>query len=133
MHKILLVEDDSTILMFLKHCLDTEGYMTVTAENAKTALGWIKETRFDLAVLDLSLPDGNGREICAAIKENPRTRATQVIILTGDSSNDARIQSNLDAEADLFLNKPIEPGDLRKAVKKILTKSEKKKLLLRSR
>jgi DNA-binding response OmpR family regulator len=133
MHKILLVEDDSTVLLFLKHCLDTEGYLTMTAENAATAMSWVKETRFDLAVLDLALPDGNGMEICAAIKENPKTRATPVIILTGNSSNNARIQSNLDAQADLFLNKPIDPGDLRKAVKKMLNVSEKKKLLLRSR
>jgi DNA-binding response OmpR family regulator len=133
MHKILLVEDDSTVLLFLKHCLDTEGYLTMTAENTATAMSWVKETRFDLAVLDLALPDGNGMEICAAIKENPKTRATPVIILTGNSSNNARIQSNLDAQADLFLNKPIDPGDLRKAVKKMLNVSEKKKLLLRSR
>jgi DNA-binding response OmpR family regulator len=133
MDKILLVEDDSTVLLFLKHCLDTEGCMTVTAENAKTAMSWIKETRFDLAVLDLSLPDGNGMEICAAIKENPKTHATPVIILTGNSSNDVRIQSKLDAQADLFLNKPIEPGDLRKAVKKLLGVSQAKRLLLRCR
>ena len=132
MKKILVVEDDKLLLEYLKHCLETENCVTVTAENKETALKWIKETRFDLALLDLELPDGNGMEICATLKGNPRTRSTPVIILTGNNSNDARIKSNLDAKADLFLNKPIDPADLREAARKLLDSSEKRKLLLRA-
>lgn len=131
MSKILVVEDDRLLLQFLKHCLETEGYLTVLAENGEKALGWLKETRFDLAILDLQLPDMNGLQICGAIKGDPRTRSTPVIILTGNSTNDVRIKSNLVANADLFLTKPIDPADLRAAVKKILQAAENKRLLLR--
>lgn len=132
MSKILVVEDDGLLLQFVKHCLETEGYLTVLAENGKKALGWLKEARFDLAILDLQLPDMNGLQICETIKDDPRTRSMPVIILTGNSANDVRIKSRLVANADLFLNKPIDPDDLRSAVKKILQAAEKKRLLLRN-
>lgn len=132
MSKILVVEDDGLLLQFVKHCLETEGYLTVLAEDGKKALGWLKETRFDLAILDLQLPDMNGLQICETIKDDPRTRAMPVIILTGNSANDVRIKSSLVANADLFLNKPIDPDDLRSAVKKVLQAAEKKRLLLRN-
>ena len=131
MAKILIVEDDRSLLELLKHCLESEGYMIVTAETGASAMNWLKESRFDLALLDLMLPDMNGAQICAAIKESPRTRATPVVILTGNTSNEARIRSGLEANADLFLNKPIDTADLRKAVKTILEAADRKKLLLR--
>ncbi|MDA8131665.1 MAG: response regulator transcription factor [Elusimicrobia bacterium] len=131
MPKILLVEDDKSLLVLLKHCLETEGYMVVTAETGDAAMNWIKESRFDLVLLDLMLPDMNGAQICASIKESPRTRSIPVIILTGNTSNEARIRTGLEANSDLFLNKPIDPADLRKAVKTIIEAAERKKLLLR--
>ncbi|MDA8130587.1 MAG: response regulator transcription factor [Elusimicrobia bacterium] len=132
MAKILVVEDEKSVQDLVKYCLEADGYMVVTADDGKMASSWIKEIKFDLAILDLCLPDANGIEICASIKEDPKTRATPVIILTGNSSNEARIKSNLEAKADLFLNKPISPDDLRSAVKTMLAAAEKKKLLLRN-
>ncbi|MDA8243593.1 MAG: response regulator transcription factor [Elusimicrobia bacterium] len=132
MAKILVVEDEKSVQELVKYCLEADGYMVVTADDGKMAGSWIKEIKFDLAILDLCLPDGNGIEICASIKEDPKTRAMPVIILTGNSSNEARIKSNLEAKADLFLNKPISPDDLRNAVKTMLAAAEKKKLLLRN-
>ncbi|OGR97592.1 MAG: hypothetical protein A2016_03875 [Elusimicrobia bacterium GWF2_62_30] len=132
MNKILVVEDDPSIMEMLKYCLESQGYMIISAENGKTALNWVKEGNIDLAIIDLGLPDMNGMEVCRTIKDNPRTRATPVIILTGNSSNEARIESRLVANANLFLNKPIDAGDLRKAVSKMFEKSEREKRLLRT-
>ncbi len=133
MSRLLVVEDDKLLLEFLRHCLETEGYKTVLADNGQKAMGWVRESRFDLAILDLVLPDMNGLEICEAIKGDPRSRSTPVIILTGNSANDIRIKSSLEKDADLFLTKPIDPGDLRKAVKRVLEESQKKRLLLKPR
>ncbi len=132
MAKILIVEDEPSVQELLKLCLEGDGYMTVTADNGKTAGNWVKEVRFDLAILDLNLPDMNGMQICMSIKEDPKTRATPVIILTGNNSNEARIKSNFEAKADLFLNKPINTDDLKGAVKMMLETAEKRKLLLRN-
>ena len=130
MHKILVVDDDRPLLGLLRHCMETEGYSTITAENGATALNWVKENRFDLAILDLCLPDSSGLQICEAIKKDPKTRATKVIILTGNTCNDNRIKSNLRSDADLFLTKPIEPNDLRQAARKLLEAARQNKLLL---
>lgn len=132
MRKILLVEDEESVLEMLKRFLEHEGYLVVTAEKGRTALDWIKEIRIDLAIVDLGLPDMHGMEVCRAIKEDPKTSSTPVIILTGNTSNEARIMGNLDASVELFLNKPISIDDLKKAILMIFEKSEKKKLLLRN-
>ena len=132
MNKILVVDDEKSILEMLKYCLEHEGYMVLTAETGEMAKNWVKEVKLDLAIVDLGLPDISGLQVCEFIKEDPKTRATPIIILTGNTTNDARIKSNSCANAELFLNKPIEIEDLRKAVAAILEKSEKKKLLLRN-
>jgi len=131
MAKILIVEDERSVSEMLKACLERQGYMVITAENGTKALSWIKEVKLDLAIVDLGLPDINGMEVCLAIRENPRTRRMPIMILTGNVSNEARIKGNLEADADLFLNKPIELKDLKKAVENLLGKAEKNKLLLR--
>lgn len=132
MKKILIVEDEASVLQMLRRFAETEGYLPVAAENGQTALNWLKEVRVDLAIVDLGLPDMNGLEICRKIKEDPKTASIPVIVLTGNNSNNARIEANLDASAELFLNKPISMEDLRKAVEMVFEKSEKKKLLLRN-
>ncbi|MDO8802989.1 MAG: response regulator [Elusimicrobiota bacterium] len=132
MNKILVVEDEESICAMLRHCLEGEGHLVITAANGQTALNWIKEIRLDLAIIDLGLPDIPGLEICRKIKDDPKTRTMPIIILTGNNSNVARIEGNLDASADLFLNKPISIEDLKKAVAMTFEKSAKKKLLLRN-
>ena len=131
MPKILIVEDERSVSEMLKACLERQGYMVITAENGTKALSWIKEVKLDLAIVDLGLPDINGMEVCLAIRGNPKTRRMPIMILTGNVSNEARIKGNLEANADLFLNKPIELTDLKKAVENLLGKAEKKKILLR--
>jgi DNA-binding response OmpR family regulator len=131
MAKILIVEDEKSVREMLKTCLEAQGYMVLTAENGRAALNWVKEVRLDLAIVDLGLPDINGLEVCAAIKGDPKTRATQILILTGNASNEARILGNLQVNADLYLNKPLDIADLNKAVGGLLEKAQKRKLLLR--
>ena len=132
MNKILVVEDEESITELLKFCLEAEGHLVVATDKGRTALEWIKEVRVDLAIVDLGLPDINGLEVCRAIKENPRTRSIPIIILTGNTSNVAKIEGNLAGGADLFLNKPISTDDLKKSVTMVLEKAKKKKLLLRN-
>jgi DNA-binding response OmpR family regulator len=132
MKKILLIDDEDSVLEMLRRFLEHAGYLVVTADRGKTGLEWAKETRLDLAIVDLGLPDMPGMEVCRELKENPKTSGIPLIILTGNSTNEARITGNLDARAELFLNKPISIEDLRKAVEMIFEKCEQRKLLLRN-
>lgn len=131
-NKILVVEDEESITELLKLCLEAEGHLVVATDRGKTAIEWIKEIHVDLAIVDLGLPDINGFEVCRHIKDNPKTRSIPIIILTGNTSNAAKIEGNMAANADLFLNKPISIDDLKKAVTMMFEKAAKRKLLLRN-
>lgn len=69
MAKILVVEDDLPLSTGLCFELDTSGYLTVAAYNCQKALKLIKIDHFDLAILDINLPDGDGFELCREIKK----------------------------------------------------------------
>lgn len=64
MRKILLVEDNETIVMGLKYSLEQENFKVISAQNVKKCEDIIKLEEIDLILLDVSLPDGNGFDIC---------------------------------------------------------------------
>ena len=70
MQTLLIVEDDAGIAAGLEYSLTQEGFGVVRCANRKGALEQLAARRFDLAVLDLSLPDGDGFSICRAAREN---------------------------------------------------------------
>lgn len=72
MTKILLVEDDGQIAAYLGELLRAEGFDTQIAGSKKEAGECLLAQAFDLVLLDVSLPDGNGFSICAEIKKNTR-------------------------------------------------------------
>ena len=69
MKKILLVEDNETIIMGLKYSLEQEGFQVISAKTAKESKEKLDNKSIDIVLLDVSLPDGNGFEICKEIKE----------------------------------------------------------------
>ena len=90
MKKILLVEDDDLLNKTLTYNLISEGYDTVSALNAGTATGLLMQTEYDLVLLDISLPDGSGYDLCRLIKpENPDTL---VIFLTANDQESDQIR-----------------------------------------
>ncbi len=107
MAKILLVEDDISLMMCTQEILQTEGHLVMTASNGQMALDWLASTKPDLVVLDVGLPDMSGIEVCKKIKNDSAMRKIPVIILTAFTDNQIKMQANLTAHADLFLNKPI--------------------------
>ena len=70
MIKLLLVEDDKNIIANLTEFLRAEGYAVTNANGQTQALQLLEQEHFDLALLDISLADGNGFAVCSAIKAN---------------------------------------------------------------
>ena len=68
MKQILIVEDDSFLNKMLAYNLTADGYGVTSALNARTAADAIRQREFDLVLLDINLPDGNGFELCKADK-----------------------------------------------------------------
>ena len=81
--RILIVEDDSDILEVLKLMLEYEGHKVVTAKRGAAALEAAREKAFDVAVLDISMPDMSGIEVAQALRADARTAGVRIAIHTG--------------------------------------------------
>ncbi len=116
MIKILLVEDDKSIITNLTEFLTSEGYGIKSASGQSVALKLIEEEIFDLALLDVSLADGNGFALCSAIKKDYNL---PVIFLTASGDEYSTI-TGFELGADDYIAKPFRPRELATRIKNIL-------------
>ncbi len=114
--KFLLVEDDKGIVDNLTEFLTSEGYDIKTASGQSSALKLIEEEAFDLALLDVSLSDGNGFALCSAIKKDYNI---PVIFLTASGDEYSTI-TGFELGADDYIAKPFRPRELVTRIKNIL-------------
>lgn len=119
MRQIFLVEDDDAIAKNLKLLLDTEGFTVTHAATKKEAIELLQMHRFDLALVDISLPDGNGFTVCTEIKE---TQNIPVIFLTA-SGDEGSVVTGLNMGADDYVTKPFRPRELIARMKAAFRKS----------
>lgn len=108
MKKIFLVEDDKTISKNLILLLQSEGFAVSHASTQKQAVRMLAERKFDMALVDISLPDGNGFAVCTEIKQ---TQNIPVIFLTA-SGDEASVVTGLNMGADDYITKPFRPREL---------------------
>ncbi|WXG42165.1 MAG: response regulator [Candidatus Freyarchaeum deiterrae] len=115
--KILVIDDDKSILEIFKLILQKEGYNTDTAETGKEALNKIAKEPYALALIDVKLPDMDGTDLLHTMNE---TRPKMIkIMVTGFPSEESQIKA-LNGGADAYLVKPVNPRDLIKTVKEKL-------------
>lgn len=108
MKQIFLVEDDKEIAKNLVRLLRAEGFGVTHASTQKEAADTIGGKRFDLALVDISLPDGNGFAVCTEIKQ---TQDIPVIFLTA-SGDEASVVTGLNMGADDYITKPFRSREL---------------------
>jgi len=108
MPHLFLVEDDKAIAKNLMLLLRSEGFTVTHAATQKEALEFAHETRFDLALIDISLPDGNGFAVCTGVKEG---KNVPVIFLTA-SGDEASVVTGFNMGADDYITKPFRPREL---------------------
>ncbi len=119
--KILVVDDDENIRNTMKTILEDEGYIVDLAANGSEAIQKTKKTVYNIALLDIRLPDMEGIELLKLIKETvPRTRK---IMVTGYPSMQNAIAA-LNKNADAYLIKPIDIENLLNIVKEQLQLQE---------
>lgn len=109
--RILIVDDDAQALELLRFILEAEGYWVSTARNGQEALELVRSGRFRLVVSDWEMPGMNGVELCRNIRQRGFSSYVYFILLTSrDATGD--VVEGLDAGADDFLVKPVEPSEL---------------------
>lgn len=126
MAKILLVEDDGQIASYLGELLRAEGFDTQIAGSKKEASECLLIQAFDLVLLDVSLPDGNGFSICAEIKKEYEI---PVIFLTA-SGDEYSVVAGLDMGADDYIAKPFRPRELISRIRSVLRRCKKEQRIL---
>ena len=116
MPRILLVEDDRSIVENLKEFLKKEGFEVDVAMRQSEALDKTAQTAYDLLLLDISLPDGNGYAVCTAVKAH---FDIPVIFLTA-SGDEFSVVTGFDLGADDYIAKPFRPRELISRIKNVL-------------
>ena len=108
---ILIADDDEIIRQLLSEILSGEGYEIIFVEDGDHALEIVRSNLVDLVLLDVMMPGKTGFEVCLAIKSQPETRFIPVVLVTGLSRTDDRIQG-IACGADDFLSKPVNSQEL---------------------
>jgi DNA-binding response OmpR family regulator len=104
--KILAVDDDATALGALRQILVQKGYDVSTAPNGHDALTALRNSTFDLVILDVSMPGLSGYEVCRKIRQEDKTRDLPVIFLTAKGML-VDMTEGEESGSDLYLVKPV--------------------------
>jgi DNA-binding response OmpR family regulator len=117
--RLLLVEDDDDIRALFSATLHRAGYHPRVASSGQQALEQVSEQVPDLVISDVSMPGLSGLDVCRALKGEPRTAGTAVLLVSALSSQQDR-EAGLQAGADDYLTKPIRPALLLERVQSLL-------------
>lgn len=117
MSKILVVEDDLTLSAGLCFALDEDGHLSVAAYTCQKARLLLQEDPFDLMILDINLPDGNGFDLCRELKQSKPE--LPVIFLTANDLEDD-VLNGFDLGADDYITKPFSIQILKRRVEAVL-------------
>lgn len=121
--KVFLLEDEDAIGMGLKYSLEKEGYEVTHVKTALEAKNSWQKNAYDICILDINLPDGNGYDICKFIKES---EDIPVIFLTA-SDAEVNVVMGLEMGADDYICKPFRINELMARIKTVLRRAGKSK------
>lgn len=114
--RILVVEDDSDALDLLIRMLETFGHRPSGAKSAKEALALLEKQEFDLAMLDIMMPEVNGYELLALMKENAKTAKIPVIMVTAKDQGSDMLEG-YNHGADYYITKPYTTMQIKYGIK----------------
>src|SRR5207247_242899 len=119
---ILVIEDEPAMALGLSDALSFEGYRSLVAGTGRKGVDLARAEKPDLVILDLMLPDTNGFEVCAQLRQ--LSRSVPILILSARSQDIDKIRG-LDAGADDYVTKPFSVGELVARVRAIFRRSER--------
>lgn len=114
--RILVLEDDSAIALGLSYALESEGYAVTVCKTVKEALTAVQSRDFTLYILDLTLPDGSGYDVCRAVKAKGDF---PVLFLTA-FDDEVNVVMGLELGADDYISKPFRVKELLARIKSVL-------------
>ncbi|MCF8019559.1 MAG: response regulator [Vallitaleaceae bacterium] len=119
--KILIVDDEKNIRMTVKNCLDEEDYLVEIAVNGEEGFDKIKNTHYDLVLLDIKMPGLSGMEVLKKMRESESSAS--VVMMTAYGTVENAVEAMKLGAVD-FLSKPFTPDEIRSVVKKVTLRKE---------
>lgn len=115
MNRILLLEDDEALALGIEFTLKDEGFIVTRCASVEEAISTFNEDKFDLLILDVMLPDGNGYDVCKYVRKKSEV---PIIFLTA-CDDEVNIILGLDIGADDYITKPFRVRELISRIKAI--------------
>ncbi|NUZ07247.1 response regulator [Piscinibacter koreensis] len=120
--RLLLIDDDARLSSMVRDYLGQAGFEVTAAGSLAEGRELLAAHTYDALILDLMLPDGDGLDLCRALRADPRTRQLPLLMLTARGEPLDRIVG-LELGADDYLTKPFEPRELLARVKALLRRA----------
>ena len=117
--KILVVDDDDLVLIAIQELLTPLGFSVTSLASGQEALDAVSRDHFDLVILDISMPEISGFEVCQRVRQMESYAETPVLMLTARSGEEDK-QRGMEVGANLYLPKPISPKRLISLVEEAL-------------
>jgi DNA-binding response OmpR family regulator len=117
--RILIVDDEPSIVISLEYLMKREGHDTAVAIDGEAALEALAAWSPDLVILDVMLPRMDGFEVCRRIRSDPRWRDLKVIMLTA-RGRDPEVAKGLAVGADAYVTKPFSTRELAVQIRQLL-------------
>ena len=125
MQKVLLLEDDASLIDGLEYSLKKKNFSVDTARSLAEARTLLSSVSYTLLLLDVTLPDGNGFDLCEEIRKNGN--AVPIIFLTA-SDEEFHVIRGLDSGGDDYITKPFRLGELFSRIRALLRRSGSKNI-----
>lgn len=119
-HRILLLEDDISLIDGLSYSLGKNGYIVDVAQTVRQAYEYLHKGAYSLLLLDVTLPDGNGMDVCSFVRE--KGDQVPIIFLTA-LDEEVNVIRGLDSGADDYVTKPFKLGELCSRIRALLRRS----------
>jgi len=120
-NRILIVEDEESLLKLESILLSSKGYQVTGVMDGKSALDEINARKPDLVVLDIMLPELDGFEVCKRIKEDPETAGIPVVMLTA-KKNSQDYARGMQVGADAYVTKPFKSAQVIELIEGLLSR-----------
>jgi DNA-binding response OmpR family regulator len=122
--KILIVDDEPSMLKMLGLSLEKEGYEISAAQDGQQALARVETSRPDLMILDVMMPGMDGLELCRRLRERAETATVPIILLSAKGQVPDKV-AGLQAGADEYVVKPVDTAELHARVASLLERTER--------
>jgi two-component system alkaline phosphatase synthesis response regulator PhoP len=121
--RVLVVEDEPDVAELIRYNLTKEGYDVIVVANGAEGLKRARETKPDIILLDIMVPQLNGWEVCRRLKQDPETRAIPVIMVTGRVEEGDKVLG-FEMGADDYVTKPFSPRELVARVRAVVRRGK---------